>query len=96
MLRNSIHDCEIASARHVDKVSSICHSWVLVKLERRAMMPLSAHIAELAEKHRNLERRIEEEVARLGSDDLEIRRLKQEKLKLKEQISRLSGEEVHH
>lgn len=59
-------------------------------------MPLSAHIAELAEKHRNLERRIEEEVARLGSDDLEIRRLKQEKLKLKEQISRLSGEEVHH
>lgn len=59
-------------------------------------MPLSAHIAELADKHRNLERRIEEETARLGSDDVEIRRLKQEKLKLKEQISRLSGSEVRH
>lgn len=58
-------------------------------------MPLSAHIAELAEKHKSLERRIEEESSRLGSDDLEIRRLKQQKLKLKEQISRLTGE-VHH
>ena len=58
-------------------------------------MPLSAHIAELAEKHKSLERRIEEEVSRAGSDDLAIRRLKQEKLKLKEQITRLSGE-VHH
>lgn len=58
-------------------------------------MPLSAHIAELAEKHKSLERRIEEETSRLGSDDLEIRRLKQQKLKLKEQISRLAGE-VHH
>lgn len=58
-------------------------------------MSLSAHIAELAEKHKNLERRIEEEVARAGSDDLEIRRLKQEKLKLKEQITRLSGDVRH-
>lgn len=59
-------------------------------------MSLSGHIAELAEKHRSLERKIEEETARLGSDDVEIRRLKQEKLKLKEQISRLSGSEVRH
>jgi hypothetical protein len=58
-------------------------------------MSLSAHIAELAEKHKSLERRIEEEVARAGSDDLEIRRLKQEKLKLKEQITRLSGDVRH-
>jgi len=58
-------------------------------------MSLSAHIAELAEKHKILERRIEEEVARAGSDDLEIRRLKQEKLKLKEQITRLSGDVRH-
>jgi len=49
----------------------------------------------LAEKHKSLERRIEEEVARAGSDDLEIRRLKQEKLKLKEQITRLSGDVRH-
>lgn len=53
-------------------------------------MPLSAHITELAEKHKLLERRIEEEVARPGSDDIEIRKLKREKLKLKEEIIRLS------
>ncbi len=59
-------------------------------------MSLNAHIAELAEKHKLLERRIAEEASRPGSDDLEIRRMKQEKLKLKEQISRLAIGEVHH
>lgn len=57
------------------------------------MMALAAHIAELAEKHRLLERKIEAEVARPGSDDLEIHRLKLEKLKLKDEIVRLSGDE---
>ncbi len=60
-------------------------------------MALAAHIAELAEKHRLLERKIEEEVARPGSDDIEIHRLKLEKLKIKDQIARLSsGEETRH
>ncbi|MCB1519377.1 MAG: DUF465 domain-containing protein [Hyphomicrobiaceae bacterium] len=54
-------------------------------------MSLSAHLAELNEKHRFLERRIAEEVGRPGSDDLEIRRMKQEKLKLKEEIARLQA-----
>lgn len=58
-------------------------------------MALSAHLHELTEKHRLLERRIEEEVARPGSDDLEIRRLKQEKLKLKDEISRLEADTRH-
>lgn len=58
-------------------------------------MSLSAHLAELTEKHKLLERRIEEEVSRPGSDDIEIRRMKQEKLKLKEQIARLSDEPTH-
>jgi hypothetical protein len=57
------------------------------------MMALAAHIAELAEKHRLLERRIEAEAARPGSDDLEVHRLKLEKLKLKDQIARLSGDD---
>jgi hypothetical protein len=60
------------------------------------MMALAAHIAELAEKHRLLERRIEEEVARPGSDDLEIHRLKLEKLKLKDEIARLASDETRH
>jgi hypothetical protein len=53
------------------------------------MMALAAHLQELSERHRALERRIEEEVSRPGSDDLQIRRLKQEKLKLKDQIAKL-------
>ncbi len=59
-------------------------------------MALAAHIAELAEKHKLLERRIEEEVTRPGSDDLEIHRMKLEKLKLKDEITRLSGGETRH
>jgi hypothetical protein len=58
-------------------------------------MALSSHLAELSEKHRLLERRIEEEEARPGSDDLSIRRLKAEKLKLKDEIARLSSPTRH-
>ncbi len=61
-------------------------------------MALAAHIAELAEKHKLLKRRIEEEVARPGSDDAEIHRLKLEKLKLKDEIARLelNGHATRH
>ncbi len=52
-------------------------------------MAMSAHLAELAEKHRLLDLRIEEATASPGSDDAEIRKLKQEKLKLKDQIEKL-------
>lgn len=58
-------------------------------------MSLATHIAELSEKHRNLERRIEEALARPGSDDLEIVKLKREKLKLKETIEKLRVETRH-
>jgi hypothetical protein len=53
------------------------------------MMAITAHLAELAEKHRALEERIDQAVARPSTDDIEIRRLKQEKLKLKDEIERL-------
>lgn len=58
-------------------------------------MSLAAHLAELSEKHKLLERRIEEELARPGSSDLEITRMKREKLKLKEQIVRLQSQSRH-
>jgi hypothetical protein len=58
-------------------------------------MALSAHLAELNEKHRMLDQKIEEESARLGSDDASIRRLKQEKLRLKDEIVRLSDQTKH-
>ena len=37
-------------------------------------MAMAAHLAELAEKHRLLDQRIEEAIARPGTDDAEIRR----------------------
>ncbi|MFN3746632.1 MAG: YdcH family protein [Hyphomicrobiaceae bacterium] len=58
-------------------------------------MSLHAHLAELSEKHKLLDRRIEEELSRPGSSDAEITRLKLEKLKLKDEISRLSARTSH-
>lgn len=58
-------------------------------------MSLHAHLAELSEKHKLLDRRIEEELNRPGSNDVEITRLKLEKLKLKDEISRLSSRTSH-
>ncbi|MBX9684686.1 MAG: DUF465 domain-containing protein [Hyphomicrobium sp.] len=59
------------------------------------MMAMAAHLAELAEKHKSLEDRIDRAIASPGSDDLEIRRLKREKLKLKDEIERLSKATRH-
>jgi hypothetical protein len=58
-------------------------------------MTITAHLAELAEKHRALEQKISQVVSSPGSDDIEIRRLKQEKLKLKDEIERLRRETRH-
>jgi hypothetical protein len=62
---------------------------------KEVRMALSAHLHELSEKHRQLDRRIEEEMSRPGSDDVEIRRMKQQKLKIKEEIDRLSTASRH-
>ena len=58
-------------------------------------MSLNAHLAELSEKHKLLDRRIEEELSRPSTTDAEITRLKLEKLKLKDEISRLSAKTSH-
>jgi hypothetical protein len=52
-------------------------------------MSLAAHLAELTEKHRLLEKKIEEEMARPAVDSIKINRLKLEKLRLKDEIARL-------
>ena len=54
-------------------------------------MSLSTHLSELTEKHKLLERRIAESLARPSTDELEIRRLKREKLKLKDRINELKS-----
>jgi hypothetical protein len=58
-------------------------------------MSLAAHLAELSEKHRLLDRKIEEESARPGADELHIRKLKQEKLRLKDEMAKLQGSIRH-
>jgi hypothetical protein len=58
-------------------------------------MTLAAHLAELSEKHRILELRIQEELARPGSDDLQISKLKKEKLRIRDEMAKLKGSERH-
>lgn len=55
-------------------------------------MSLQSHLTELRRKHEMLSSRIETEQKRPGSDDLTIATMKKEKLKLKEEIARLSTE----
>lgn len=53
-------------------------------------MAMASHLAELAEKHRSLDEQIEKAVSSPGVDDAQIRKLKSEKLKLKDEIERLA------
>jgi hypothetical protein len=54
-------------------------------------MSLSTHVAELSERHKQLERQISEKMRQPSADELELRRLKREKLKLKDRITELTS-----
>ncbi|WP_212524942.1 DUF465 domain-containing protein [Actibacterium sp. MT2.3-13A] len=53
-------------------------------------MTMSSHIQELRRKHQTLSERVEEAQRAPGTDDLVIADLKKQKLRLKEEIERLS------
>jgi len=53
-------------------------------------MTISAHVQELRKKHAVLSTQVEEELRHPASDDLQIAELKKQKLRLKEEIERLS------
>ncbi len=55
-------------------------------------MALDAHVNELSDKHRVLEKQIETEMARPSADDIEISKLKREKLRIKDELERLKAE----
>jgi hypothetical protein len=55
-------------------------------------MALDAHVEELSAKHRNLDKQIREEEAKLSSDSLRIAELKRQKLILKDRLSRLQSQ----
>jgi len=55
---------------------------------RRDNMSLSSHLTELQKKHDNLSRQVESEQRSPGSSDLDIGKLKKQKLRLKEEIAK--------
>ena len=54
-------------------------------------MARSSHLSELAEKHKLLDRRIAEEQARPAADVIKVNKLKLQKLKLKDEITKLEN-----
>jgi len=60
------------------------------EIERRLPMSLSSHVEELKKKHQNLSEQVEEAQRSPGVSDFEISELKKQKLRLKEEIARLS------
>ena len=59
-------------------------------------MPLSGHLDVLSNKHRVLERKLEQALSHPSVSDLELAKLKREKLKIKDEIRRLSESETEH
>lgn len=59
--------------------------------QRGTAMTISAHVQELRKKHQHLSEQVEIAYRSPGTDGLEIAKLKKQKLRLKEEISRLGG-----
>ena len=59
-------------------------------------MALSAHLAELSERHKVLEKKLEEALTHPSIDELELSQLKREKLKLKDEMFRLKRDQTQH
>jgi hypothetical protein len=58
-------------------------------------MTLAGHLSELSERHRSLEQRIQEEMARPSADELQVSRLKKEKLRIKDEMLKLKSNSRH-
>lgn len=54
-------------------------------------MALSAHLESLKKKHREMSEAVEEAQRSPGVDDLQVSSMKKEKLRLKEEIARLTS-----
>lgn len=55
-------------------------------------MALEARIRELGSRHRSLENAIQDELRRPAADDIRLKELKRQKLKLKEELEALRGQ----
>ncbi|WP_425100952.1 YdcH family protein [Tropicibacter sp. S64] len=57
-------------------------------------MSLSSHLQELKRKHQSLSESVERAQAAPGIDDLRVAELKKQKLRLKEEITRIESQPV--
>lgn len=55
----------------------------------------NAHLENLSLKHRALEKKIEEEMARPQSDTLKVAEMKRKKLQLKDRITQIANNSTH-
>lgn len=74
----------------------ICQILSGINGRKVAMMTLTSHLTELSEKHKLLERKLEEALTHPSVDSLEISSLKREKLKLKDEIAKLKQDRRQH
>jgi hypothetical protein len=75
----------------LDKSSAIWHTQCPENLmTTEEQMALDAHVNELSDKHRALEKQILYEMARPSADGLKLSRLKREKLQIKDEIEKLT------
>jgi hypothetical protein len=74
-----------------DSTAGLCSTGYVNDIERRTTMSVSAHLDELRRKHEFLSHQVEEEQRHPSSDDLRITEMKKQKLRLKEEITRLSA-----
>lgn len=62
-------------------------------------MSMASHLSALVNKHKTLERQIEDELSRPSANEIRVAELKRQKLKLKDEITRLkeapAGETLH-
>ena len=58
-------------------------------------MALDAHLTELSDRHRALDRKIEEEQGQANGHELKITEWKRQKLRLKDEMERLRHEPRH-
>ena len=70
-------------------IKNLCSNG-LIGSERRTKLSITSHIQNLKQKHEKLSSEVEQAYKSPASDELYISQLKKEKLRLKEEISRLS------
>jgi hypothetical protein len=88
---NATHETAIAAPTLRDKRGVLCCTDLTVKSEERGdTMSMASHLQELRKKHEHLSDLVEKEQRNPAADTLRVAEMKKQKLRLKEEITRLS------